>query len=56
MSIRPVAVGICPIRSGAKLAREGDMVDGAMVLVLAFVFLAAIWAIVLYGSTYFGPR
>jgi hypothetical protein len=32
------------------------MVDGAMVLVLAFVFLAAIWAIVLYGSTYFGPR
>ncbi len=32
------------------------MVEGPMVLVLAAVFLAAIWAIVLYGSTYFGPR
>jgi hypothetical protein len=27
-----------------------------MVLVLAIVVLAILWAIVLYGSTYFGPR
>jgi hypothetical protein len=32
------------------------MVDGVWVLVLAAAFLAALWAIVLYGSTYFGPR
>jgi len=32
------------------------MVTGYMVLVLAFVCLAAIWAIVLYGSSFFGPK
>jgi hypothetical protein len=32
------------------------MVDGAMVLVLAVGILAAIWAIVLYGSSFFGPK
>ena len=32
------------------------MISGPMVLVLAFVFLVAIWAIVIYGSTYFGPK
>jgi hypothetical protein len=32
------------------------MVNGYMVLVLAFGTLAAIWAIVLYGSTFFGPK
>jgi hypothetical protein len=32
------------------------IVDGVMVPVLAAGFLAAMWAIVLYGSTYFGPR
>jgi hypothetical protein len=26
------------------------------VLVLAIVVLAILWAIVLYGSTYFGPK
>ena len=32
------------------------MIDGPMVLVLAFAILGAIWAIVIYGSTYFGPK
>lgn len=32
------------------------MIEGVWVLVLAAAILAAIWAIVLYGSTYFGPR
>lgn len=32
------------------------IVDGVIVPVLAAGFLAAIWAVVLYGSTYFGPR
>jgi hypothetical protein len=35
---------------------EGKMVEGAMVLVISVVILAAIWAIVLYGSSFFGPR
>ena len=32
------------------------MINGIMVLVLAIVVLAILWAIVLYGSTYFGPK
>ena len=32
------------------------MVDGPMILLVAFACLAAIWAIVLYGSTFFGPK
>ena len=32
------------------------MIDGAMLPVLAVAILAAIWAIVLYGSSFFGPR
>jgi hypothetical protein len=32
------------------------MIDGAMMPVLAVAILAAIWAIVLYGSSFFGPR
>ena len=32
------------------------IVDGVMVPVLAAGILATIWAVVLYGSTYFGPR
>jgi hypothetical protein len=32
------------------------MIDGMMVVVLAFGILAALWIIVLYGSSYFGPR
>jgi hypothetical protein len=37
--------------------REGDMMfTGAGILAVAVVVLAAIWALVLYGSTYFGPR
>jgi hypothetical protein len=32
------------------------MVDGMMVLVIAFGVLAALWIIVFYGSSYFGPK
>jgi hypothetical protein len=32
------------------------MVEGVMVLVLAVAILAAIWAVVLYGSSFFGPK
>jgi hypothetical protein len=30
--------------------------DGALVLVIAFGWLAFIWIIVIYGSGYFGPK
>jgi hypothetical protein len=39
-----------------RRSREERMVNGIMVLVLAIAVLAILWAIVLYGSTYFGPR
>jgi len=32
------------------------MITGPTIVVLAAGVLAAIWVIVLYGSTYFGPR
>ena len=32
------------------------IVDGPIVPLVAFVALAAIWVMVLYGSTYFGPK
>ena len=32
------------------------MFTGAGILAVAVVVLACIWALVLYGSTYFGPR
>jgi hypothetical protein len=32
------------------------MIDGAMVLVLALAVLAVLWAIVICGSHFFGPR
>jgi hypothetical protein len=32
------------------------MVDGVMMLVIAVGILAAIWAVVLFGSSFFGPR
>jgi hypothetical protein len=32
------------------------MVDGALVPVIGIGLLAAVWAIVLYGSSFFGPR
>jgi len=32
------------------------MLNGIVVLVLAIAVLAAIWALILYGSSYFGPR
>jgi hypothetical protein len=32
------------------------MVDGLMVLVIAIGILAVIWAVVLLGSSFFGPK
>ena len=32
------------------------ILSGPMVLLLAFVILVAIWAIVIYGSMFFGPK
>jgi hypothetical protein len=32
------------------------MVDGAMVPLIGVGFLVAIWIVVLWGSSYFGPR
>jgi hypothetical protein len=32
------------------------MIDGYLVPVLALAVLAAMWIIVLYGSTFFGPK
>ncbi|HEY6993511.1 MAG TPA: hypothetical protein VH397_07375 [Xanthobacteraceae bacterium] len=39
----------------AKL-REEHVINGIMVLAVAFGVLALLWAVVLYGSTYFGPK
>jgi hypothetical protein len=49
-------LSLCPIIVDAKLSREGEMVDGTMVPVIAIGVLAAIWAVVLFGSSFFGPR
>jgi hypothetical protein len=38
-----------------KAVRE-DHVQGAMVLPVAFGFLFAIWVLVIYGSSFFGPK
>ena len=38
------------------LKGEGDVVDGVLVLAVAFGFLAFLWVLVLYGSTFFGPK
>ena len=32
------------------------VVDGAMILVIAFGWLAFIWIVVIYGSDFFGPK
>jgi hypothetical protein len=40
----------------ASLAREDTMLQGDMVLVAAIGTLAVLWAVVLYGSRYFGPK
>jgi hypothetical protein len=32
------------------------MVDGMMLLVISVGIFAAIWAVVLFGSSFFGPR
>jgi len=32
------------------------IVDGPLVLLVAFGCLAAVWVLVLYGSTFFGPK
>jgi hypothetical protein len=32
------------------------MVDGIMVLFVAVGLLAAVWAVVIFGSSFFGPK
>jgi hypothetical protein len=32
------------------------VINGIMVLAVAIGVLAVLWAVVLYGSTYFGPK
>jgi hypothetical protein len=32
------------------------MLEGIMVAVVALVVLGVLWAVVLYGSTFFGPK
>lgn len=32
------------------------MLDGIMILVVGLVFMLAVWAAVIYGATFFGPR
>jgi hypothetical protein len=39
-----------------RCPREDNMIDGYMVPVLGFGVLAAVWIVVIWGSTYFGPR
>jgi hypothetical protein len=39
-----------------KLPREGDVLDGIMILVVGFGFMFAMWAAVIYGSSFFGPK
>jgi hypothetical protein len=35
---------------------DGIMVNGAVVPFIAVGFLLGVWVIVLYGSSFFGPR
>jgi hypothetical protein len=45
------------VAAARLLSREGKMmVDGIAVLGIAFGVLAALWIIVFYGSSYFGPK
>jgi len=50
------AVVIAPACYMFKGKWEVSMLQGIMVPILAIVVLALIWTIVLYGSSYFGPR
>jgi hypothetical protein len=43
-------------KKGAALGRCKMIVDGIMVPVLALAVLAGLWIVVLYGSTFFGPK
>jgi hypothetical protein len=43
-------------KNGDQLRREGDMLDGIMVLVAGLGFMLAMWAFVIYGASLFGPR
>jgi hypothetical protein len=47
--------GALPVRA-MRSAREAGMITGPMIVLLAACVLTAIWIIVLYGSSYFGPR
>ena len=53
--LRP-GLSLCPLIVDAKVSREVKMVDGIMVPIIAVGVLAVIWTVVLYGSSFFGPR
>jgi hypothetical protein len=36
--------------------REGDVLDGIMIVVVGFGVMLAMWAAVIYGASLFGPR
>jgi hypothetical protein len=40
----------------ARAHQEMKIWEGVMELAIAFGLLAAIWVVVLWGSTYFGPK
>jgi hypothetical protein len=39
-----------------RRAEEGKMLDGNLVPVVAFGVMGAMWVIIIYGSTFFGPK
>jgi hypothetical protein len=39
-----------------ELSREGDVLDGIMILIAGLGFMVAMWAAVIYGASLFGPR
>jgi hypothetical protein len=57
IKILPAGHGDQRVAAACLLSREGKMmVDGIAVLGIAFGVLAALWLIVFYGSSYFGPK
>jgi hypothetical protein len=44
------------IKQRSAQGRCKMMIDGIMVPVLAVAVLAAMWIVVIYGSTFFGPK
>ena len=57
MNLQGLGVLVAPTRLlTAGQGRETMIVDGVTVLVLAILVLLLMWAVVLAGSQFFGPR